>query len=76
MTQAKNAGENASDQLEKKATTAKKADESPVYVVADGKSIVCQKGVIGPGQEMKTDWLHGGKATADALVNRGLLVKD
>ena len=66
----------ATEQAESKVEAAPEAAKPKFdYAVADGKSIVCKKGVIGPGDEMKTEWLHGSKATADELVKRGLLVK-
>ena len=49
--------------------------EKPPYYVADGKSLVCRKGVLDSGDEMKAEYSAGGQESLDALVKKGVVIK-
>ena len=56
---------------EKKGAVSKKA-----YWVNPGCSVTCKKGVIGPGDEVKVDWVTGGEKSLDELVGTVLTNKN
>lgn len=45
------------------------------YVVADGHEIVCLKGKLKGGQEVKPDYIAGDKKYFDGLVKQGAVVE-
>lgn len=55
---------------------AEKAKEKKYpYAVAKGKSITTKQGVIGPGDEIKAEWLPTGKDALDQLVKSKYVIK-
>ena len=57
------------------AAAKKKADDDaakkPPFYMADGKSITSKKGVLSDGDEVKAEYLNGGKKTIDQFVKSG-----
>lgn len=55
------------------------AQTRPPYSIADGKSLVCGRGVLGPGEEIKPSDLaakeEDGRAQLDELASKGYVVK-
>ena len=45
------------------------------YVVAEGRSISCKKGIIGPGGKVRCSYVSGGEKTIKNLVDKGILKK-
>lgn len=45
------------------------------FCVAEGKSITCLKGVLVEGDEVKVDYIGGGKESFDKLIKDGYVVK-
>ncbi len=55
---------------------AKKASGKAKLVVCKGRSVCCTKrGIIGPGQEIKAEWLPSGKNDIAKLIKRGVVDK-
>lgn len=56
-----------------------KAEKRPPYYIADGKAVVCNRGSLGPGEEITARDLNeneaAGKKQLEYLVSRGLVVK-
>ena len=46
------------------------------YRIAPGKAITSKKGVLGPGKEVKAEYLNGGQKTMDASIQSGHIIKD
>ena len=63
----------AKEQAKKEAKA--KADAIPPYRVAPGKSITSKKGILAEGDEVKAEYLPGGKETLDNNVDRGFIIK-
>lgn len=59
---------------EQKAEDAKNVKKPPYYV-ADGKAITCKKGVLDSGDEVKAEWLGGGKDSLAVLIKNETVVK-
>ena len=51
------------------------AVKAALYSIAKGKSITSKKGILGPSDEVKADFLIGGDATLQKLVKSGHVVK-
>lgn len=49
--------------------------KKPPYSVAGGGSLTSKRGILDAGEEVKAEYLNGGKSTLDSLVERGLVVK-
>ncbi len=47
----------------------------PQYYIADGKSLTTLKGIRGPGDEIKADYLADGKDGLKRHVKSGLVIK-
>ena len=45
------------------------------YSIAKGKSVVCKKGILSHGDEIKSDYLGGGEDALNALVKSKVVVK-
>ncbi len=67
--------EAAAKKAEEEAAAKKAAAEKPDWVVAEGKSITSKKGVLAPGNEVKEEYLGGGKKSFDALKKQKIVVK-
>jgi len=46
-----------------------------IYKVAPGKSITSKKGILGPGEEVKTEYMSGGQKTIDDRIKSGHIIK-
>lgn len=57
------------------AEKAKEKGKKYPYAVAKGKSITTKQGVIGPGDEIKAEWLPMGKDALDQLVKSKYVIK-
>lgn len=44
------------------------------YVMAPGKCITSQKGMLEPGMEVRAEWLTGGKETFEARIKSGHII--
>lgn len=51
------------------------AQGSAPYVIAPGKSLVCRRGVLGPGDEIRASDVSDGQTQLDYLVRSGHVVK-
>lgn len=77
-----NAG--AQDAADKKAETqeakakaeAEKEVKKPPYSVAPGHSVTTKRGMINENDEIKAEYLGGGKTSLEALVKAGHVVKN
>jgi len=49
--------------------------KAPVYKVAPGKSITSKKGILGPGEEVKAEYMSGGQKTIDDRIESGHITK-
>ena len=47
----------------------------PPYRIAKGKAVTSRKGILADGEEIKAEYLAGGKETLDTLVDRGVVIK-
>jgi hypothetical protein len=80
--EAADARRKASRDQAKKEDKAAKANAAPPppkpapYIVATGKAITCKKGVLGEGEEIKKEYLGGGKESLDNLVKKGFVIKN
>jgi len=45
------------------------------FQIAPGKSIVCSRGVLGPGEEIRPKDVSGGVEQLEELVDRGYILK-
>jgi len=54
-------------------------DVKGVFIVAPGRSFICKKGIVGPGEALKPEYIAGTdserKASFDKLVANGFLVE-
>ena len=74
----KTGAEDAADKRakkEKEKADAAKNKKKPPFYVADGKSITSLRGILGPGVEVKTSYLPGGKKTLDDLIKKDIIKK-
>ena len=47
----------------------------PCYVIAEGKAITSRKGILGPGKEVRPEYLSGdGAAVLEDLVKKGMVI--
>lgn len=69
----------AQDAADKKAEAQKAkatdAAKKPPYYIAEGKALTSKRGILGPGDEVKVDYLPGGKDTFDKFVKSGHIKK-
>lgn len=67
----------AADKRKEDAKTAAKAkrDALPPYRIAEGKSLVCLKGSLGPGDEVKVKYFAGGKDDLERHIDSGFVIK-
>ena len=47
----------------------------PPFYICDGKSLTTKKGILGPGDEVKVEYLHDGKEGLDRHRKNGVIAK-
>jgi len=46
----------------------------PPYSIAEGRSVTSKKGVLGPGDEVRPEWLGGGQKAFDSLLDKKFFI--
>lgn len=65
----------AQAKAEQEANKPAEVPEPAPFTIAEGKALTSKKGILGPGDEVKPEYLPGGQDTIDKFVKSGHIVK-
>lgn len=66
---------NKNESSEKPESVKKKKVVEPVYYLGKKKAVTTKRGILSDGDEIKAEYLSGGKKALDAFVKSGHVVK-
>ncbi len=52
-----------------------KEDKKPEFYICAGKSLTSKRGILNEGDELKANWLPGGKDRVTELIKQGVVAK-
>lgn len=53
----------------------KKSVKKPPFYMLQGKALTTKKGILSDGDEIKPEWVHGGKETIENFIRSGYIGK-